>query len=684
MGAEQSIAKRHYQINKSQHTIVFNKKFANKVKGKDKTKKTSLDLFDAVRESIIGDKAAFDGPFGTKNIVYCDHVASGRSLKFIEEYMQNKVYPFYANTHTTTSICSQQISTFRNEARQIIKTCVNAGPDDVCIFTGSGATSAIHKLVNAMDVSKSDGSFAVIVGPYEHHSNILPWKEAGAKLCRAKENSDGLVDLKDLDRLLSKLSVDYKTIVASFSAASNVTGILSDTVKISEIVHEYGAYAVFDYACGAPYLKIDMNPEGKGYKDAVFCSPHKFVGGPQTPGILIAKKGLFRNHIPHNAGGGTVLYVTKQTYEYLDDIEEREEGGTPAILESIRAGLIFQLKDALTEDAIIEREMYLKDKALKIWLKNRNIHILGNCALDRLPIFSFLIRHPETGLFLHHNFISTLLNDLYGIQARGGCACAGPYAQDLLSIDNALAEKLVAFLTCKRDEHDAVLNTKQTMEIMKPGFTRLNLAFFFDEQTVQYVINAVDRIASYGWMLLPFYKYDVHSGNWSHRFRGPQKLSSLLNVIYNFKKKVIREEMENKLDVIVKGDIPFEIMTAEAECYFQFATQLTENLDLSEDPSVEKFLSSADIELVWFLEPKEALRRLQNLDDSKKLNSKSSPLFNVKRATLVEKKKAFRKSLRMSQNPHELWNLTLQQTKDSSSVFEEPHCKSDEDGSKSD
>lgn len=254
----------------------------------------------------------------------------------------------------------------------------------------------------------------------------------------------------------------------------------------------------------------------------------------------------------------------------------------------------------------------------------------------------------ESGLFLHHNFISTLLNDLYGIQARGGCACAGPYAQDLLSIDNALAEKLIAFLTCKRDERDAVLNTKHTMEIMKPGFTRLNLAFFLDEQTVQYVIHAVDRVASYGWMMLPFYKYDVHSGTWTHRFRGPPKLSSLLNVFYNFKKKVIREEMEEKLDIAIKGDVQYEIMTAEAECYFQFAVELTENLDMSEDSCIENFLSGKDIELVWFLEPKEALNRLKNLDDSGKLDSKCSPPFNIRRQTLVEKKKGFKKSLRMT------------------------------------
>jgi len=184
----------------------------------------------------------------------------------------------------------------------------------------------------------------VFVGPFEHHSNILPWKETGAKIVRINDNEEGTVDMDMLEENLKKYRLAEYNMYVAFSAASNVTGILTDTVAVAELCHKYGALSFWDYASAGPYLNIDVNPTQNGYKDAIFLSPHKFVGGTGTSGLLIAKKSVFKNPVPGGCGGGTVLFVTRDTHLYLKDIEEREEGGTPAIVESIRAGMVFQLK----------------------------------------------------------------------------------------------------------------------------------------------------------------------------------------------------------------------------------------------------------------------------------------------------------------------------------------------------
>ena len=239
----------------------------------------------------------------------------------------------------------------------------------------------------------------------------------------------------------------YDTLqVGTFSACSNVTGLLVDTIRVTQLMHLYGGVALWDYAAGAPYLRIDMNPrgnsgtEGSAFKDGLFCSPHKFVGGPGSPGLLIAKKKLFTNIIPHGTGGGTVLFVSKTKHSYTKDVEAREEGGTPGIIEAIRAGLVFQLKASIGLENIQRREMYLARKGINQLHGNPNIILLGSKISPRVPILSFAILHPASKKLVHHNFISLLLNDLFGIQARGGCACAGPYAQDLLGIAEEVAE----------------------------------------------------------------------------------------------------------------------------------------------------------------------------------------------------------------------------------------------------
>ena len=239
--------------------------------------------------------------------------------------------------------------------------------------------------------------------------------------------------------------------VGTFSACSNVTGLVVDTDEISALMHKHDAVVFWDYAGGAPYLKIDMNSPHNpaAFKDAVFCSPHKFAGGPGTPGLLIAKKTLFTNTVPHAGGGGTVVYVTRHKHTYTSNVEAREEGGTPAIIESIRAGLVFQLKEVIGCDMIHKREEHLAQKGIESLSKNSNIMLLGSKVLPRIPILSFCVKHPASKKLVHHNFIALLLSDLFGIQARGGCACAGPYAQDLLGIADEVANGMYDLIQLK-------------------------------------------------------------------------------------------------------------------------------------------------------------------------------------------------------------------------------------------
>ncbi|KAK3096035.1 hypothetical protein FSP39_022229 [Pinctada imbricata] len=470
-----------------------------------------------IQNNVIGHLLQLDTPFGKRGVVYCDYTASGRCLMFIEDFIRNNVFPTYANTHSTTGFNARQTGKYREESRNIIRKCVHAGRDDAVIFTGSGATSGIHKVAWGLKINnpRIAAETVVFIGPYEHHSNILPWREHGVHVVRIHEDKKGRVDFDHLTSELTFWKEKRRYLIVSISAASNVTGIITDTEEVARLAHKHGALVVFDYAAGGPYLEIDMNPSKTTYKDAVIISPHKFVGGPGTPGIVIAKKWIFRNAVPHNVGGGTVSFVTKEVHTYVSNIEEREEGGTPAIIESIRAGLVFKLKSDIGADVIHAREQELCRRALEVWEKNPNMFILGNHNTERVAIFSFMTHHEETGRLVHFNFISALLSDLFGIQARGGCACAGPYAQDLLGISTSVARKFTWFLSEKSKGQDSS-HPESVMGIMKPGFTRINLSYFYDDETIDYVIQAVDLVNRHGWKLLPKYEFDVNEGSWRH------------------------------------------------------------------------------------------------------------------------------------------------------------------------
>ena len=482
------------------------------------------ELIDNIRNSVIGARQPLRTPFGEKPLVYADYTASGRGLGFIEDYIREQVLPWYANTHTETTFTGAQTTALREQARQQIRSAVNGTADDQVIFCGPGATAAINKIIDILNLRlprdladryqlesqiPDNQRPVVFIGPYEHHSNELPWRESIADVVSISITDCGQINLAELEQQL-KAYADRPLLIGSFSAGSNVTGVKSNVVEVSRLLQKHGALTFWDYAAAAPYVAIDMR--GDAPIDAVFISPHKFVGGPGTPGVLVVKKSVLQNSVPAVVGGGTVMYVTPEDHLYIEDHERREEGGTPAIIESIRAGLVFKLQQEVGTQEIEKREHNFVQRAITRFNSCPDIEILGNPDAPRLSIMSLRFKHGAKDL--HYGFVVSLLNDLFGIQVRGGCSCAGPYGHSLLGMDMDYSRAIETEI-------------QGGAMVLRPGWVRLNFNYFIDEQEFEYLLRAIELVAEHGWRLLPFYQFDTGTGVWRYQGQTSSLVASL-------------------------------------------------------------------------------------------------------------------------------------------------------------
>ena len=489
--------------------------------------------FEYLRRQIVGIDSSFDTPFGKRLMTYCDYTASGRCLAFVERYLQG-LQRSYANTHTEDDRTGRSMTQLLHEAESRIKRDVNAGPAGRIVTCGTGATGAIDKLQQILGVAfppatrdnvrqdiraycgeaqlevfekqQRERQAVVFVGPYEHHSNEVSWRQGLATVVAVRLTDDGGVDLEHLEALLQDPQYEGRLRIGSFSAASNVTGMRSRVRDIARLLNRYGAFTCFDYAASGPYVEIDMNPaDPKCRLDAVFLSPHKFLGGPGSSGVLVFNERLYRKDLPPSVGGGgTVDYVSPTDQDFVQDIEVREKAGTPGVLQTLKAALAFEVKRAVGVQRIEEREGELLERAMRRWGAEDRIEILGNLDPERrVAIVSFNVKDPS-GLYLHPKLVTVLLNDLFGIQSRAGCSCAGPYGHRLLGIDLETSEEYRAWV-------------RKGFQGIKPGWCRIGFHYVMDDAEADYVIDAVLFLAEYGHRFQPQYRFDTRSGIWAHR-----------------------------------------------------------------------------------------------------------------------------------------------------------------------
>ena len=442
--------------------------------------------FGKFREGIIGYDTTFEGPYGTKRILYADWIASGRLYEPIEKKLQNQFGPFVANTHTETTLTGTLMTRAYHRSHKLIKEHVNAGPNDVILTAGYGMTAVINKLMRILSLKGCGGNQGdcvknidrpvVFITHMEHHSNHTSWFETTADVVMIEPDKDLRVDLDDLRAKLEKYK-DRKYKIGSFTACSNVTGVKTPYYQLARLMHEYGGLVFIDYAASAPYLEVNMHPEDPMEKlDAIFFSPHKFLGGPGSSGVLIFDKAMYTAEVPDNPGGGTVDWTNPWgKYKYVDDIEVREDGGTPGFLQSIKAALAMELKAQMGVENIVAREKELLDIALPGLRKIKGIEILANNVDDRLGVISFY--HPD----IHFNLFVKLLNDRFGIQTRGGCACAGTYGHFLLEVSYDQSQEITE-----------KINHGDLSE--KPGWVRWSLHPPTTDEEVRQILHAVEEI----------------------------------------------------------------------------------------------------------------------------------------------------------------------------------------------
>jgi selenocysteine lyase/cysteine desulfurase len=466
--------------------------------------------FKYFRDNIIGIDQTFQSPFGAKRIVYADWIASGRLYGPIERAMIERFGPFVANTHTEITATGAAMTSAYHMAHEIIKRHVNAGSDDVIITAGFGMTAVVNKFQrilglrvcepfqNQIKLSEEDRP-VVFLTHMEHHSNHTSWLETIADVVVIDPDDAGLVDPEMLRPLLERYK-HRRIKIGSFTAASNVTGIRPDYYRLAEIMHEYDGHCFVDFAAAAPYDAIDMHPANPAQKlDAVFFSPHKFLGGPGTSGVLVFDRDLYHRNVPDEPGGGTVDWTNPWGgHKFVNSVEAREDGGTPGFLQSIRAALCVQLKDEMGVSAIQQREKELLDIALPAMRAIPKTHLLANQADERLGILSFYVED------VHYNLVTTLLNDCFGVQVRGGCSCAGTYGHYLMHVDPTRSKRI----TDKIDHGDLS---------EKPGWVRLSLHPTMTNEELHYILDAIEEVILNVHSLEKEYTYCPRTNTFHHK-----------------------------------------------------------------------------------------------------------------------------------------------------------------------
>lgn len=472
------------------------------------------NYFQKFRKNIIGNEQSFLSPYGKKEIIYTDWTASGRLYRPIEEKITNQIGVYVANTHTETSVTGSIMTRAYKKARAIIKEHVNANNDDVLITGGTGMTGVINKFQRILGLKVSENLKEhtqipnelrpiIFITHMEHHSNQTSWLETIADVEIIPCNEKGLFCFDMFEKILEKYK-ERPIKIASVTACSNVTGIRTDYHKVAKMIHGYGGLCFVDFACSAPYVSIDMHPKDEdAYLDAIFFSPHKFLGGPGTSGVLIFNKKLYKNMIPDNPGGGTVSYTNPWgDHDYVDDIETREDGGTPGFLQTIKIALSIRLKEEMGVENILNREHEINEIVFSKLEQIPNLVILAENNKDRLGIFSFYIKD------VHYNLIVKLLNDRFGVQTRGGCSCAGTYGHFLLNVDKQTSKSLE-----KKIVEGCLLE--------RPGWIRMSIHPTITNDEVLYVCDSIEQVAKNYQKWSEDYRYDSQKNEYVHKTIAP-------------------------------------------------------------------------------------------------------------------------------------------------------------------
>lgn len=482
--------------------------------------------FTPYREKVVGYRQKFQSPFGEKPIVYADWTASGRLYQPIEDHLAQRIGPFVGNTHTETTVTGCSMTGAYHHAKALIKEHVGARKSDILISTNSGMTGVVNKFQRILGLKlhehfrkkvnlQAEERPVVFISHMEHHSNQTSWLETIAEVEVIKPDREGLMDLNHLRELLTKYA-GRQTKIAAITSCSNVTGIRTPYYEVAEIMHRAGGICFVDFACSAPYIEVKMRPERElQHLDAIYFSPHKFLGGPGSSGILVFDPKLYRNQVPDNPGGGTVDWTNPWGgHKYIDAIEAREDGGTPAFLQTMKVALAIKLKEQMGVDRILEREHEMLDLIWERLDRLPHLHVLAGQHRDRIGVVSFYIDD------LHYNLGVKLLNDRFGVQVRGGCSCAGTYGHYLLNVDREYSRSITDLI------NDGILTAK-------PGWIRLSIHPVMTNEELIYILDAIEALHDWHKKWAKDYSYHGETNEFHYR-KGDDFETKLVSEWFDF------------------------------------------------------------------------------------------------------------------------------------------------------